>query len=192
MKVRERLAEALQSPSADHLWLLRGDLLEAGVNHDAPVLRVVSEFSRFLDELAGSTNSKEYSELASLLDIGAVGGVVLERLTDPKDAEELALRLFSGLVSEGLMVLATRQHVKSWECELDNVYRAAAWYLFDELWRWSLALKPDLDRTERRGLIDRLLAPARSPESDGLHKAALLGHLFQLLLLSYLSREALE
>jgi len=191
MKVRERLADALRSPTADDLWLLRGDLLEAGVPHDAPVQRVVTEFADFLDELAGSTNSREYSQLASMLDIGAIGGVVLERLTDPKDAEELALRLFSGLVSEGLMVLATRQHVKSWECELDNVYRAAAWYLFEELWRWSLLLKPDLDRAERRLLIDRLLTPARSPEIDGLHKAALLGHLFQLLLLSYLSRETI-
>ena len=78
------------------------------------------------------------------------------------------MRLLGALLSEGLMVLATRQHVKAWEGELSAVYRAAAWYLYDELWRWAAGLKPDLSAADRRRLLDRLVtkAPARSREEE--------------------------
>ena len=71
-----------------------------------------------LDQLATGTSSRDYSDLASKLDVGALGGVVLEHVLESEKAEDLALRLFTGLLSEGLMVLATRQHVKAWEGEL--------------------------------------------------------------------------
>ncbi len=83
--------------------------------------------------------------------------------------------------------LATRQHVKAWEGELSAVYRAAAWYLYGELWHWAARLKPDLSPAERRQLLDRLLSPALSGETDGTTKAVLLGLLFQVLVLHHLS-----
>jgi hypothetical protein len=85
------------------------------------------------------------------------------------------------------MVMATRQHVKAWEGELSAVYRAAAWYLFGELWHWAARLKPDLSPAERRRLLDRLLFPALSAETGGATKAVLLGLLFQVLVLHHLS-----
>jgi hypothetical protein len=125
-----------------------------------------------------------------MLDIGALGGVFLEQVLEQKNPTELSLRLFSGMLSEGLMVLATRQHVKAWEGELDAVYRGAAWFLYQELWRWALELKPELPARERRRLLDQLLEPIHAEATSGLEKAVLLGRLFQILLVSYLSREA--
>jgi hypothetical protein len=162
-------------------------LLEADVPVEDPVWRIVGEFHRFLDELGTRSSSREYSQLASKLDISGVGGVVAEQLLESKDPEETSMRLLGALLSEGLMVLATRQHVKAWEGELSAVYRAAAWYLYDELWRWAAGLKPDLSAADRRRLLDRLLSPALSAETDGTTKAVLLGLLFQVLLLHHLS-----
>jgi hypothetical protein len=135
------LRHALTSPTAEGLWRLRGDLLETGLTPETRTFRVLGEFASFLDELATSTSSREYSHLASMMDIGALGGVVLEQLLEPTSADQLAQRVLAGALSEGLMVLATRQHVKAWEEELDD------------------------------------------------QKAVLIGHLFQVLLLSDLSRE---
>lgn len=189
MPIREAVLKALASPSAGDLWRLRAELLQAGLSSDSRVMAVLREFQSFLDHLATSTSSREYSELASKLDIGAVGGVVLEQMLESKGAEDLAFRLFTGALSEGLMVLATRQHIKAWEGELAAVYRGAGWYLYEELWRWAERKKPELPAGERRALLDGLLAPVRTTDRDGMSKAVLLGLLFQLVLLSYLSEE---
>jgi hypothetical protein len=189
MAIREAVLKALASPSASDLWRLRAELLQAGLSPDSRVIAVLGEFQSFLDHLATSTSSREYSELASKLDIGAVGGVVLEQMLESKGAEDLAFRLFTGALSEGLMVLATRQHIKAWEGELAAVYRGAGWYLYGELWRWAGRRKPELPAAERRTLLDGLLAPVRATDGDGMSKAVLLGLLFQLLLLSYLPED---
>ena len=189
MAIPDALAGALRSPSPADLWRLRGELLEAGIRPDTRVWRLLDEFRRYLDQLATGTSSRDYSDLASKLDIGAVGGVVLEHVLESETGGDLALRLFTGLISEGLMVLATRQHVKAWQGELAAVCRNAAWYLYDELWHWAAARKPDLPPAERRRLLDRLIAPLHSSEADCFSKAVLAGLLFQLLLLSHLADE---
>ena len=183
------MQRALSKPTADDLWLLRGELLEAGIPRESEVWGVLGKFEDFLDHLATSTSSRGYSELASRLDIGAVGGIALEHVLEPGNAEEVALRLFSGLVSEGLMVLATRQHVRAWAGELAAIHRGAARYLYEELWRWAERRKPDLSAAERRRLLEQLLGPIRDPETDEDSKLILIGRLFQILLASHLSDE---
>lgn len=189
MGIRDALKDVLTAPEVKGLWALRAELLEAGLPESSRVWPVVDEFQKFLDDLATGSTSREYSELASMLDVSAVGGVVLENVIEKEGAEELGLRLLAGLLSEGLMIAATRQHVKAWGTELDAVYRRSAWFLYGELWQWARELKPDLPAAERRRLLDRLLAPVHSEESSGLSKATLIGLLFQVLLLSYLSAE---
>lgn len=174
------VAAAVTTPTPERLVDLRATLLEAGVADSARVWTVLDEFHRFLDALRTGTSSREFSDLASKLDIGAVGGVVIENALEAEDLRELAQRMLAALVSEGLMVLATRQHVKAWEGELSAVYRGAGWYLYGEMWRWTESRKPDLKPRERRLLIDRLFAPVFRPDERGLVKAALLVHLFQI------------
>ena len=188
--IRETLGRVLRTPNAADQWRLRAELLVAGLPADARAWAVIEEFRGFLDQLATRTSSREYSHLASKLDISAVGGVVFEQLLEIKDAQELALRLLTGLLSEGLMVLATRQHVKAWEGELDAVNANAAWVLYGELWRWAERSKPDMAPGERRRLLDVLLAPVRTAETPGFQKAVIVGLLFQVLLVSHVTSEA--
>lgn len=189
MTLRAALQEVLTGPDAGSLWTLRAQLLEAEVPADSRVWQLLREFQSYLDELATGTSSRQYSELASRLDIGAVGGIVLDRMLESESADSLAFSLLSAALTEGLMVAATRQHVKAWEGELNAVYRRSAWYLYGELWYWAAEKKPELPAGERRALLDRLLAPIHSAEVEGFSKAVLVGLLFQVLLLSYLPGE---
>ena len=189
MPIDESLRSVVVSPSVQGLWNLRSDLLEAGLPSDSRVWSLLDEFHGFLDHLATSSSSRDFSQLASKLDISAISGVILERLAEQGDADEQALRLMSGILSEGLMALATRQHVNAWAGEMDAVFRTAAWRLYEQLWRWTERRTPLLPSADRRQLLDDLLAPALSSGIGDLHKAVLIGRLFQLLLLSALSED---
>jgi hypothetical protein len=96
--------------------------------------------------------------------------------------------LLSATITEGLAVMATRQHVKAWRGELDSVHREAAWFLYDELWRWAARRKPDLDPVERRRLLDQLLAPVRDDEPSR-QKQLIVCSLFALLVVDSLAED---
>jgi hypothetical protein len=182
MSLSESLALMLTAPSADDVWRLRGDLLASGMPPDGRLPALLGAFHDYLDRLATGMSSRDHSQLASKLDISAISGVILERLAEVSDSPKLGLNLMAGAVSEGLMALATRQHVKAWEGELAAVHRSAAWLLFDELWRWSAERNPEIEAPQRRQLLDQLLAPALDPKQPGLLRAALICRLFQILI----------
>jgi len=181
------LRKALTSPTPRTLWELRADLLERGHATDSELLEIVGAFHAFLDRFETSTSSRDLNHLASKLDIGAVGGVVLEHLFERPVAKELAMQILTGGISEGLMVLASRQYVRAQEGELAALLRDTAWNLYDRLWRWTKEANPDLDPPERRRLLDRLTNPLISPEESCAVKALLAGRLFQVLLLAHLT-----
>ena len=190
MSVNVSLAAVLSSPTPAVLWQLRGDLLQGGVPSAAPALAVLDNFFVFLNELSASMSAHEYSKLASLLDIGAVGGVAVQSLIESDlAAADFWKRLLAGGFSESLMVLASRQYVKAFKAEIASICQSAAWYLFSELWQLSARYQPDLEPTARRQHIETLLAPIRRKEVDDTAKAILIGRLFQIVLLLHLSVE---
>jgi hypothetical protein len=189
MAIREALKETLSSPATEGLWRLRAELLEAGIPRESRVWGVIGEYQRFLEEVRTGVTSRHYSDLASKLDIGSISGVILDRFLEPQDARQLTFSLLSGVLSEGLMVMATRQHVKAWEEGLGSVCTGAAWFLYEELWHWTHEKKPELPAAERRRLLDLLFKPICSAGNDAFSRAVVIGTLFQLLLLSGVSDE---
>lgn len=187
MSLRESLTAVLTDPTASGLWPLRADLLQAGLPEGARLWDLIGQYQHFLDQLSSCMTSRHYSDLASKLDIGSVSGVIMERLLEPQGARELAVSLLTGALSEGLMVAATRQHVRAWEQGIATYVKSTAWFLYDEVWRWSQEMKPDLPAAERRRQLDQLFEPVHSPDVDSVCKAAFLGLLFQILLVSRVS-----
>lgn len=181
------LRQALTSPTPAALWELRADLLERGTPEDSRLFEIIGDFHIFLDRFATSTTSRDLNHLASKLDIGAVGGVVLEHLFEGCDTKDLAMRVLTGGISEGLMVLASRQYVKAQEEELAALFRATAWTLYQKLWSWAAETNPDVEAAERRRLLDRLIEPLRDADATPAIKAVLTGRLFQVLLLAHVS-----
>ena len=189
MLVKSRSLEtALVSPTPEGLWELRADLLENGTAPDDRLLEIIGEFYSFLDRFATSTSSRDLNHLASKLDIGAIGGVVLEQLFESPNTKDLAMRILTGGISEGLMVLASRQYVRVQEGELAALFRDVAWTLYQRLWQWTTEANRSLGTSERRQLIDKITQPLLDTDASNVVKAVLAGRLYQVLVLAHLGK----
>jgi hypothetical protein len=195
MSFQDLLGRLLTEPTPADLLALQTRLLAAETDptrSDAArhALEVAREFHAYLSELEAKFGAREYSELASMLDVGAVGVVALENLTEAGEA--LLKRLLLGGLSEILMVFASRQYVKAWSRELRPIHMRAVWFLRGELWQLSVTGRPDISTEERAALVDGLLAPALDKgAADEVH-VALLGRLFQVLLVIHLAGAILD
>ena len=189
LDLQEAIQPILSLPTPEALVGLQGALLAFGVNDKAAehALEVTDHFHTYLSDLQSKLTSRNYSELASRLDIGAVGAVALENLV-ASEPEKFWKRLVLGGVAEGLMVAASRQYVKGWAVETEMIHSRAAWYLTEALWRASSDMQPDLQPEQRWEAIQTLLAPAHDPGVPAPEKAVLLGRIFQILLITYLAR----
>lgn len=187
--LEDAIRPILSLPTPEKLVAFQGALLASGHQGEAldRVLEVTGHFYSYLSELQSKIAALEYSELASRLDIGAVGVVALENVLDAEQ-EVFWQRLLLGGLAEGLMVAASRQYVKGWQVETGPVHSQAAWYLTEALWRASLEMQPDLPPEQRWQAIQALLAPAYDPETPAPDRAVLLGRIFQMLLVTHLAR----
>ena len=170
--------QILTGPTPAALWALYGQLLAAGA--DGSLLRTVETFHHYLCDLQSKATARQYSELASLLDIGSVGTLALQDIL--MEPENLLGNLLLGSLGEGLMVLASRQYVKAWEQELKSLSRRAAWDLYSALWHLSRQFQPDMAFSERQALIEATLAPALDDDTPAETKMLLLLRLFQIVL----------
>jgi hypothetical protein len=186
MDMISALKQILTAPNPTALWELYGCLLARGTPDDSPVVETVHAFHQYLCELRGKATARQFSELASLFDIGAVGSVALENLVG-QDSHQLMQRFFIGAAAESLMVVASRQYIKGWQAELHSVHCQAAWFVAAAFWRWSARLQPGLTTEERWQTINQLLAPVHNPDTPNDAKAILLAHLFQILLIGHLA-----
>ena len=189
LDLQEAIQPILTLPTPQALIALQGALLayEGESKAKAQALEVTSRFFTYLSDLKSKITSRNYSEMASMLDIGAVGAVALENIWTSR-SDDLWKGLTLGSIAEGLMVAASRQYIKGWEVETALVHSQAAWYLAEALWRASSEMQPELQPEQRWEAIQNLLAPAHEPDIPAPEKALLLGRIFQLLLITYLAR----
>lgn len=182
------LEAVLTGPSPEALMALQGALLLSDRQGEAVdrALEIAGHFYNYLCELQSKITARDYSELASRLDIGAVGTVALENIV-ATEKEKFWQRLLLGGLGETLMVAASRQYIKAWEAETGVVHSQAAWYLAQALWRTSTGMQPDLPAEKRWQAIESLLAPAYNHDVPASQKAVLLGRIFQILLLTQLA-----
>lgn len=189
LDLQDAIQPILTLPTPEALIALQGALLASHGNSEAreQALEITSHFYAYLSDLKSKITSRNYSEMASALDIGAVGAVALENLLT-SNSEEFWKGLVLGGIAEGLMVAASRQYIKGWEVETALVHSQAGWYLTEALWRASSEMQPDLQPGQRWDAIQTLLAPTHDPDVPAPEKAVLLGRIFQLLLITYLAR----
>ena len=185
MSLHDAVQPILSHPTPEALVELQGALLvrrqeDAGVD---VALEIAGQFYTYLCDLKSKITARSYSELASRLDIGAVGVVALENVLTAEGAH-FWQGLFLGGLAEILMVSASRQYVKGWEVETGLVHTQAVWFLTEALWQTSVRMQPDLQPDRRWQAIRSLLAPAIDPHVAAPEKAVLLGRVFQILLLS--------
>jgi len=187
MSLDASLPEVLTRPGGESLWQLRADLVSLADRLAPPArgdadwsIEIVGRFHAFLANVQSKMTAREYSQIASKMDIGSVGLLALQDLVT--DRERLFKKLLLGGLSEGLMVMATLQYVKAWQAEASQACDEASWWLFESLWRLSAQMSPGLAASERRAQIEAALAPARATDIAPAVKAELLAQIFQVLL----------
>lgn len=185
--LQDAVQSILSQPTPAALVALQGSLLASSQQGEAVdrALELAGRFHAYLCELQSKITARDYSELASRLDIGAVGAVALENVI-AGEGGHLWQRLLLGGLGESLMVAASRQYIKAWETETGLLHTCAAWYMAEALWRASAGMQPDLPPEQRWQAIQALLAPIHDHDVPAPDKAALLGRLFQMLLLTHL------
>ena len=182
--LQDAVTQTLREPTPIALVALQGALLASEHQGEARdhALEIAGQFYAYLSELESKISAKAYSELASRLDIGAVGVVALENIITG-EGERFWQGFLMGGLAEILMVAASRQYVKGWEVETGLVHTLTAWTLTEALWRTSAELQPEISPERRWQAIGELLAPAYDAEIPAQDKAVLLGRVFQILLL---------
>lgn len=184
----DALYGVLRTPQPSQLIALHEELLvhqarasEAQQAAFDKTLEVAGEFYGYLTQLKSALTARQYSELASWLDIAAVGTVAFEHFIVGSGGNWVELA--AAVLSETLMVIASRQYVKAWETETRLIHEQATWYLRQALWRLSQDQQVDLAPAARLEAIRRLLAPALDPDMPVAGKLLLVGRLYQVLLL---------
>jgi hypothetical protein len=186
------LRRVITKPSTGDLVSLQTVLLsweeKAGTPEErersANALALLGDFYCFLTGLECKLEAHTYAELASRMDMGAVGGVIADNVLGA--GCKLLERVLVGGLSEVLMVLASRQYVKAFDRELDTFHQQVAWKLRGHFWRFSAGRRPELSPEQRAALIDALFTPLLDRKSPGEAKSIALAYLFQLLLLGIL------
>jgi hypothetical protein len=187
--LQDAIVPILSMPTPEALIALQGALLACDqegetVDH---ALKVTGHFYDYLSELQSKIAARQYSEMASMLDIGAVGAVALENLISA-EKDDFWEKLVLGGLAEGLMVAASRQYIKGWQVETGLVHSHAVWVLTEALWHASNEMQPGLPSEQRWQAIQSLLAPANDPDVPAPNKALLLGRVFQILLITYVAQ----
>jgi hypothetical protein len=148
-------------------------------------LALAGQYHRYLVELHSKLTARQYSELASWLDITAVGLVAFEDLI--RGTATSWRDLLVGLASEGIMAIGSRQYIKAWAVELGPLHEEATWILREALWRLSEEMQPDLTAAHRLEAV-RSMLPESLGQAQPSARAVVLGRLFQILLLIRVSR----
>lgn len=196
--LRGRVKGALSSPSPESSWRLRSELhlleayLAAHPRAGTPELRtsvaetlaLAGETHAIAAEVRGALSDKAYSQLANLVDLGAIGVLAAENILT---AEKVTLpRLLMSGLSELLTYLAMRQFVKGSAEVVRGVAQARAPALQAALWAFLRRHRPRATPAEMReaqatvdSVFVKILDASVPPEAQ----AAFVAGAFQLLLL---------
>ncbi len=156
---RSALADAISQMDDAALFTLRSELsairavvaggkdkaLAAAVDR---ALAAVARFHTFASEVRGLVVSRDFSQKASLFDIGSIGILAVENVLTA-ERKSLFRLLMSGL-SGGLAFAASRQYIDGSTAVLDSMYRTNSAALYDDLWALATEIRGPLNEKSAR------------------------------------------
>jgi len=152
--VEERLSSALKDTSPDGLWSLSSELnalnASAGLRKDKKsvqtreavedALDVVRGFHEFSVEMRSEIESKDYSQMASIFDLTAIGALAAQDVLPGLDGLSLP-KILLGALSEGLIFLGSRQYVAGAQKIVNARLRIHSHRVYERLWRLPMDFK---------------------------------------------------
>jgi len=190
------MAETFAAYGPESLWRLRSELhllqtyldshgekradLRAAVQ---ATLALTADAHAFHVELRSALTDKQYTQFASVLDLGAIGTLALENLLT---AEKITIpRLLLNALSELLVYLASREYVKGADSRAAAALQARASPLQDEVWATLGRYRKKASSAELREAqraIDGFFGTLATGALPAEARAALLAGTFQILL----------
>lgn len=155
--------------------------LAASLDH---AIEAVGHFHTFASEVKGFVISRDYSEKASLYEIGSIGALAIENVLTAEKVTLLRL-MMSGL-SEGLAYLSSRQYVHGSSAVLESIYRNHSATMYEELWSLAVEFRGPLDEKaarEAQAGIDAFFNGLSSPGVKVDQRVAALYQLYGILVL---------
>ncbi len=147
-------------------------------------LTAVGRLHSFANEVKGFVVSKDFSEKASLFDIGSIGILAVENVLT---AERVSLfRLLMSGLSEGLAFLASRQYIYGSAAVLESLYRTHSATLYDDLWALAAEFRGPLDEKAARevqGGLDEFFRKLSAPGVSVDSRVAALYQMYGILVL---------
>lgn len=185
MAFEELVQRIMTEPAPEDLWALQPLLLASDTPAAERACNVAQQFYCYLVNVRSKLTSKQYSLLGAALAATSIGIIAVRDLLDSAadDRAHLLQNALAGGLAGTTEGFATLQHVRAWETEFGSVHDEALWGLYNLLWRLSVEGRADQPPETRHALIERLLAPARAAELDGMARMAYLIRLFQIALL---------
>jgi hypothetical protein len=178
--LRAGFDELLADPTVDGLWAFQKQLLMLDGPAAAKARAVVHAFHGCLRRLQSKSASRAASRLGAVLGTAAVGSASLPEL---RDRQELSINELVELALPAVLeVGASVKTAQAWEIEAGTIYDEFAWFLDEELWEISAAVRPDLAPEERRARIDDVLAPLLDSALPDEDRGALLVDVFRSIL----------
>jgi len=147
-------------------------------------LEAVGRFHAFASEVKGFVVSRDFSEKASLYDIGSIGILAIENVLTAERVSLLRL-VMSGL-SEGLAYVASRQYIYGSSAVLESLYRTHGATMYEELWSLATEFRGPLDEKAARevqGGIDTFFRTLSAPGVKVDDRVAALYQLYGVLVL---------
>ncbi|MCZ7545778.1 MAG: hypothetical protein M5R40_20675 [Anaerolineae bacterium] len=167
-------------PTPADLWALQGPLLAADTPPARAAHALAGAFYAYLGTLQAKLSAHRYSQLAAMLEAGAVTVI---GMGDTLAGGRLDLReLFVAGLGGALEVMAATQNVKAWAVDTRSADLEVAWGLYGALWDLSTEMQPELEPEARAAHLDALLTPLTAPETPEAARAALIIRLFQVVL----------
>ncbi|MCJ2556960.1 MAG: hypothetical protein LN415_07645 [Candidatus Thermoplasmatota archaeon] len=152
--VDERLSSALEDTSPDGLWSLSSELnalkASAALRKDKKsaqtreavddALDVVRDFHEFSVEMRSEIESKDYSQMASIFDLTAIGALAAQDVLPGVDGLSLP-KILLGALSEGLIFLGSRQYVAGAQKIVNARLRIHSHRVYERLWGLPMDFK---------------------------------------------------
>jgi hypothetical protein len=151
------------------------------------IVAIGKDLYDYANEIRQHVSAKGYTQIATLFDLVAIGGLAIQDLTNGKWMNWK--NVLTSATSEGSVLLASVQYIKAAEANLVATVKNHTLIVSDHLWATTVRLKKGMSPVEivetRRGL-DKFFAQISSQAMPLELRVALLFQLYTILLKSRL------
>ena len=193
-----RLLEVLEERSPESIWRLsselnalrvrlrmkRGKVSALLIETLDETLDVASDFHEFTTEMRSEIESRDFSQIASMFDLGSIGALAVQDVLPSTGGLSLP-KMLLGALSEGLIFLGSRQYVAGAQRIVSARLAIHSHKVYRRLWELPLDFREQFeegDVGELQESLDKFFAALLKDDVPPASRIAVLVQFYSLLL----------